>query len=179
MKFASLAAVLAASGLVVAGCGGGGGGSTGTSSETAARDAQVKFSQCMREHGVKNFPDPDANGGILIKAGPGTGLDPQSPTFKAAQEACKKYQPKASGKFDRAQAQKMQDQALKYAQCMRAHGVNFPDPKFEDGGAKMTFGGPAMNPNDPKFKAAADACSKNLPGGKGGPGGGLALGGGK
>src|SRR4051794_9194525 len=95
MKFATLVAVLAASGLVIAGCGGGG-GSTNTTSKAAARDAQVKFSQCMRQHGVKSFPDPDANGGIRIEAGPGTGLDPQSPTFKSAQEACKKYQPKTS-----------------------------------------------------------------------------------
>jgi hypothetical protein len=176
MKFMSLAAVLAVSGVVVAGCGGGGGGGTSTNASSKARDTQVKFSQCMREHGVKNFPDPDANGGILIKAGPGTGLDPNSPQFKAAQKACAKYQPKASGTFNRAQAQKMEAQALKFAQCMRQHGVNFPDPKFSDGGRGVQFGGPGLNPNDPTFKAAQQACSKNMPG----PGGGgLALGGGQ
>jgi hypothetical protein len=180
MKFVSLAAVLAVSGLVVAGCGSGGGGaSTSPSSKAAMRDAAVKYSQCMRENGVKNFPDPQPDGGLLIKAGPGTGIDPQSPAFKAAQEACKKYQPKQSGTFNKANAQKMEQQALDFARCMRAHGVNFPDPQFEDGGRGVKFGGPGINPNDPKFKAASQACAKNLPGAGSGPGGGLALGGGK
>src|SRR5689334_13380379 len=176
MKFVSLAAVLAASAVVAAGCGGGGGGgSTAPKSQAAARDAQVKFSQCMREHGIKQFPDPDSNGGILIKAGPGTGLDPNSPQFRAAQKACAKYQPKASGTFNKDQAQKMEAQALAFARCMRSHGVNFPDPKFSDGGRGVQFGGPGINPNDPTFGTAQQACSKNMPG----PGGGgLALGGG-
>src|SRR5256885_9455313 len=180
MKFVSLAAVLAVSGLVVAGCGSGGGGaSTSPSSKAAMRDAAVKYSQCMRENGVKNFPDPQPDGGLLIKAGPGTGIDPQSPAFKAAQEACKKYQPKQSSTFNKANAQKMEQQALDFARCMRAHGVNFPDPQFQDGGRGGKFGGPGINPNDPKFKAASPACAKNLPGAGTGPGGGLALGGGK
>src|SRR5436190_19240282 len=131
MKFVSLAAVLAVSGLVVAGCGSGGGGSTSPSSKAAVREAAVKYSQCMRENGVKNFPDPQPDGGLLIKAGPDTGIDPQSPALKAALEACKKYEPKKSGTFNRENAQKMQAAALKFAQCMRAHGVNFPDPQFE------------------------------------------------
>jgi hypothetical protein len=171
MKFGWLAAVLAAAGLVVAGCGGGGGSGSSTPSQAAMRDAAVKYSQCMRENGVKAYPDPDSQGRMLVKAGPGTGIDPQSPQFKTAAKACEKYQPKAGGKFDRAQAQKMQQAALEFAQCMRRHGVNFPDPQFQDGGAKMTFGGPGMNPNDPKFRAAQQACAKNMPG-PGGPGGG-------
>jgi hypothetical protein len=169
MKFAFVAAALAAT-LAAAGCGSSGGGGSTTGSAGSARDSQVKFSQCMREHGI-DFPDPDPQGRILIQAGPGSNLNPDSPQFKSAAKACQKYQPKPSGNFDRANAQKMQAAALKYAQCMRAHGVNFPDPKFEEGGAKMTFGGPGLNPNDPNFKAAASACSKLLPVPKGGPGG--------
>jgi hypothetical protein len=170
MKLIATAAVLAASAMGVVACGGGGGGGTST---TAARDAAVKYSQCMRQHGVANFPDPQPDGGMLLKAGPGTGINPESPQFKAAQKACQKLSPKAGAHFDRARAQQMQEAALKFAQCMRSHGVDFPDPKFEDGGAKMTFGGPGINPNDPKFKAAQQACAKSLPKG---PGGAVALG---
>jgi hypothetical protein len=169
MKFAFLAAALAAT-LAAAGCGSGSGGGSSTNSATSARDAQVKFAQCMRQQGI-DFPDPDSQGRILIQAGPGSNLNPDSPQFKTAQKACQKYQPRPSGNFDRANVQKMEAAALKYAQCMRAHGVNFPDPKFQEGGAKMTFGGPGMNPNDPNFKAAAEACSRLMPGPKGGPGG--------
>jgi hypothetical protein len=171
MKLLSFAAVLAVSGVVVAGCGGGGGGSGTAASKNAAHDAAVKYSQCMRQHGIKNFPDPQPDGGMLLKAGPGTGINPDSPQFKAAQQACQKYSPKVGAHFDRARAQQMEQAALKYAQCMRQHGVNFPDPQFQDGGAKMSFGGPGMNPNDPAFKAAAQACSKNMPKGPGGAAG--------
>src|SRR6266487_4400358 len=142
MKFASLAAVLAVSVLVVAGCGGGGGGGPATgSSANAGRDRQVKFSQCMRENGIKDFPDPDSQGGIRINANSTSDLNPNNPQFKTAQKACQKYQPRASGSFDRANVQKMQAAALKYAQCMRAHGIDFPDPKFQNGGVQMSFGG--------------------------------------
>jgi hypothetical protein len=54
-------------------------------------DQQRKLARCLRENGVANFPDPGANGGFQI--GPGSGLDPNDPTFKAAQKACAKYQP--------------------------------------------------------------------------------------
>jgi hypothetical protein len=52
-----------------------------------------KFAQCMRDHGVTNFPDPDENGGLQI--GGGSGLNPNDPTFQAAQTACEKYRPAA------------------------------------------------------------------------------------
>jgi hypothetical protein len=47
-----------------------------------------KMSQCMRDNGITNFPDPDPNGMIRIEGGPGSpgGMDPQDPAFQAAQE---------------------------------------------------------------------------------------------
>src|SRR5215468_1021906 len=47
-----------------------------------------RFAQCMREHGVTGFPDPDPNGGIKIEAKKGSGLAPDNPTFQKAQKAC-------------------------------------------------------------------------------------------
>ncbi len=52
-----------------------------------------KMAQCMREHGLPDFPDPEPDGGIRLHAGGGSHLDPDDPTFKAAQEACAQYQP--------------------------------------------------------------------------------------
>ena len=48
--------------------------------------------QCMRDHGITNFPDPtfDSNGGAQIQLGKGGGLNPDDPKFKAAQKACAK-----------------------------------------------------------------------------------------
>ncbi len=56
-----------------------------------------KMSQCMREHGVPDFPDPEPDGGIKTQVTPGSKLNPDDPTFKAAQEACDKYAPKGPG----------------------------------------------------------------------------------
>ena len=48
--------------------------------------------QCMRDHGITNFPDPtfDENGGAQIRIGKDAGIDPQDPKFQAAQKACAK-----------------------------------------------------------------------------------------
>ncbi|TDD32334.1 hypothetical protein E1287_23300 [Actinomadura sp. KC06] len=51
------------------------------------------FAKCMRDNGISKFPDPKPDGSMLIKAGKGTGLDPQSQEFKDAQKACAKFQP--------------------------------------------------------------------------------------
>jgi hypothetical protein len=52
-----------------------------------------RMAQCMRENGVPEFPDPDPEGGIRLRASPDSRLNPNDPTFKAAQEACKQYRP--------------------------------------------------------------------------------------
>jgi hypothetical protein len=57
-----------------------------------------QYSKCMRDNGVAGFPDPDPEtGGIMLRAGPGSGLDPNDPTFQAAQKACEKLRPVPPG----------------------------------------------------------------------------------
>jgi hypothetical protein len=59
----------------------------------------LKFSKCMRNHGITNYPDPGPHNG------PGggwgidlSGIDLNSPQFQAAQQACRHYQaPKGKG----------------------------------------------------------------------------------
>jgi hypothetical protein len=168
MKFASLVALLATSAAVVAGCGGGGGSNDKHFSANETANA-IKFSQCMRQHGISDFPDPDSQGHLQLKITPGSDMNPNNPQFKSAQQACAKYQEAAGRHIDPAQQQKLQQAALNYARCMRAHGVNFPDPQFD--GGKVTMGGPGLNPNDPNMKSANAACQKLMPGPKGAPGG--------
>jgi hypothetical protein len=50
------------------------------------RVAAIANAECMRKHGVPNFPDPTFSGGQL-NAGLG-GVNPQSPAFKQAAAAC-------------------------------------------------------------------------------------------
>lgn len=52
----------------------------------------LALSKCMRAHGIKDFPDP-SSGGLRLRLAPGSDLDPNSPTFRNAQQACRKYMP--------------------------------------------------------------------------------------
>lgn len=49
-----------------------------------------EFAQCMREHGVPDFPDPNANGLMDIQS---AGIDPESDAYQSAEEACHSLQP--------------------------------------------------------------------------------------
>jgi hypothetical protein len=53
------------------------------------RQQQLQLARCMRQQGI-NMPDPDANGGTDMSR---IGVDPDGPTFKAAEQACRQYQP--------------------------------------------------------------------------------------
>ena len=88
----------------------------------------MKFAACMREHGVSDFPDPDASGELTIDGiVNGSSLDPSTAAWKQAIGACKDLQPPGfTGHKRRAE---QQDAALEFAQCIREHGVkDFPDP---------------------------------------------------
>jgi hypothetical protein len=50
----------------------------------------LRFSRCMRNHGITNFPDPDRNGGIRI---PGSLKDNGGPRYDAALKACQPFPP--------------------------------------------------------------------------------------
>ena len=59
------------------------------------------------------------------------------------------------------------DLALRFARCMRAHGVpNFPDPEAGGGGFQL---GSGIDPRSPAFQSAHRACAQRMPGSRGGP----------
>jgi hypothetical protein len=143
-----------------------------TSGASKAEDV-TRFSACMRSHGVPAFPDPKASsgGGMNLTIGPGSGIDPSSPQFRAAQKTCQKLLPNG-GKANPADQAKAQAQMLKFSACMRAHGLpDFPDPKISGGGIQLSIG-KGLDPNSPVFKAAQKACQSVMPGPKKGAGGG-------
>ncbi len=55
------------------------------------RALSLQFSQCVRSHGVPNFPDPGSDGRIPDPAT--QGINQGSPKFEAANQACGKYRP--------------------------------------------------------------------------------------
>ncbi|WIM97575.1 hypothetical protein ACTOB_001107 [Actinoplanes oblitus] len=69
-------------------------GSGRPNAEDMAKLRQV--SKCMRENGVPTFPDPNPDGGIGIDRK--MGIDPESPTFKAAEKKCEQYGPRPGDK---------------------------------------------------------------------------------
>ena len=101
--------------------------SADTGSSTA-RDKAVAFAECMRSNGIAAFPDPDASGSLTIDGvANGGSVDPSSATFTQALTACKDLEPPGFTGHER-NAQEQSD-ALKFAQCVRDHGVaDFPDP---------------------------------------------------
>jgi hypothetical protein len=115
---------------------------------------------------VPNFPDPDSDGRLTIHSGVDengqkTGVDVNSPRFKTAQRACQKLLPNGGRQTAKQQAEEQQAW-LKFAQCMRAHGVpKFPDPKA--GGELGEKAG--VDPDTPQFQAAQEACHELFPGG--------------
>ena len=122
----------------------------------------LAFSACMRSHGVSSFPDPTSNGGISIQVQPGSGIDPNSPAFQSAQHACQSLLPagKTSGG---SVSPAVRAQILRYAACIRAHGVpNYPDPTFN--GNAVNFGNlSGINPNSPAYQSALSACASLNP----------------
>jgi hypothetical protein len=52
-----------------------------------------EYSKCMHDHGIEDFPDPDADGNIELPERLRTLADNQDPTFMAAARACESLRP--------------------------------------------------------------------------------------
>jgi hypothetical protein len=131
------------------------------SSAQSGNSIGLEFSQCMRSHGITNFPDPSSNGGVSISQG--SGVNVNSPGFQKAQNACAKFAGNTGTPAEQAQDE---NDLLRYANCMRSHGIsNFPDPVRTIAGA-YGFVFVNMDTTTPAYQAAHQAC-KNLEPGEG------------
>jgi hypothetical protein len=152
--------------MALAACGSSGKANHGAGSNGSALG--IKFAVCMRSHGVPNFPDPSSGGGIHISSS--SGINPQSPGFQAAQNACSKLLPGGGpGKGQAPESRKLA--MVKLAECMRKHGLStFPDPTATapspGAGFGIAFGSPGSfiavpqsMIQSPAFNQAAAACS--------------------
>jgi hypothetical protein len=173
----ALSALAGALSLGIAACG----GSTSSSSTTGSTrgtavassagaggryQARLAYAKCMRTHGVK-VPDPSPSGAIPAGL---RGLR-SSPNFKAANQACASLRRTAFGfgSLSPARQAQVQQGLIKFAQCMRAHKIKFPDPTPTAGGGLGIFRHvPGSERGSPPFRSALQACSSNLPRGFGG-----------
>ena len=94
-------------------------GSTATA--PTEQDKAVKFAECIRAHGVPDFPDANADGEFVF------GINVSPAVWTKAVDACKALQPPGSLSAERTPEQ--QSASLRFARCMRENGVkDFPDP---------------------------------------------------
>ena len=171
------AVVALAASLVLAACGGGGGSPSTSPSSGGAQQSNssadslpiatagashlrlLKFTKCMRSHGEPHFPDPNREGDFS-----NYDIDPSSPQFQAADHECAKYLPSvgAPTAAQRAQMDQAFADLLRFAKCMRSHGVSdYPDPRRNAGGVTLLI--PGVNQSSPAFVRAQQHCS-SLPG---------------
>ena len=123
-------AALAIASLIGAGCSKAPADTGGASGDTnaASHEQALKFADCMRDNGVKDFPDPDASRQLTIDAiANGSSLDTNTAAFEQAISACKDLEPPGFTGGKRTAEQ--QSASLRFAQCIRENGVkDFPDP---------------------------------------------------
>jgi hypothetical protein len=137
---------------------------SGCSSSSATRRTMadaLKYAGCMRSHGLTDFPDPTVGSNGLpsfsLNDSPGSDLDPNSPPYQAAQKACKKDLPNLAPQTP-AEKTAAIAAALKYAECMRAHGEpDFPDPNGQ-GVIQIKNATGILDPSSPQYLQAAKAC---------------------
>jgi hypothetical protein len=74
-------------------------GSTTPPAVSSSNTAKLlKYSQCMRAHGIADFPDPNSRGGLDISAGKShPDLQPNNPQYIAANKACQADLPGGGG----------------------------------------------------------------------------------
>jgi hypothetical protein len=165
--------LIAAAVLALTACSGGGSGenassdnaggptpaadSSGSSDQQAVRDWALDYAECLRENGAESFPDPtfDEEG---VPVFGGSDADPE---LQAAKDACEGVLQQAPNfdPMDEAELAAYQDRLLELSACMREHGVDMPDPTFDDeGNPQYPEQGDSKDAPD-VLSAAEEACA--------------------
>ena len=143
---------------------------------SANSPSAVAYSQCIRSHGVPNYPDP-GSGGVLPKTS-GQQLGVSSSQFQAAQSACHYLLPNAGGSFQQqdqqcvlagdcppALVQRMLTSGRTFAACMRSHGVsNWPDASIDTGAHQgvpfFDLSKAGINDHSPQIRSKIVECGR-------------------
>jgi hypothetical protein len=133
------------------------------SSNGGARyQARLNLAKCLRAHGI-NVPDPSPNSGgagfRVLANYPRSEIEP-------AIQGCHRDLVQAFPVLGLSASQRaqLQQRLVKFAQCMRSHGVNIPDPGSTAGGGfgfRQAFR--ALDRNSPAFQSALTACQSLRP----------------
>ena len=166
--------------LLAAACGGSPSSAAGGSPNaggSASSPSAVGYSACIRSHGVPNYPDPGSSGALPKTDAQQLGVSTSE--YEAAQHACQHLLPVGSaslrqcemaGVCTHAEIQQWLDAGLRFARCMRAHGVpNWPDPSVGPQGGGVAFAisvsKDGFDPHSPQIEAKVNECGHLMPGG--------------
>ena len=166
----------AALALLTAACGGSpsstGPGGSSNAGGPANSQIGINYANCMRSHGVPKYPDPDssnelANGLPKVSL---QQLEVSSSQYQAAQSDCAHLLPNG-GQMTQVQSQKDLNAMLRFARCMRSHGVpNWPDPTYGSAGWGFNLVHVhGFDPNSTQIDHKMDVCDRVLPPGIGVP----------
>jgi hypothetical protein len=176
---AGLLVIVAAAAVLAAACGGGapppGGSPPGLSApgDPARYQQALAYSECMRAHGVPNFPDPDAAGNIVQHVSGGQPPD-NGPRAQAADSTCH-HLLSGGGTGSPAVQRRIVSELLRLARCMRAHGEpNFPDPTVGGtppagndvslpGNITLGLAAAGIDVNSARYQTAGHACRSLAP----------------
>lgn len=152
-----LAAGLGSAAVLAAGC-----GSSGSTPTTPSQLAQAaKYTKCLRQHGLANFPDPKAiteNGTPTVTIAFPAGST-NAPQFDAATGACNHLYPSNNGGGKRIIGPNGPAHMLAFARCVRRHGVaTFPDPPTPGSGNHRGPPFAGVDWRSPTVQAAAKTC---------------------
>lgn len=154
-----------------------------TAEGSANSPSAVAYSQCIRSHGVPNFPDPPGNGQAPKASAQQLGVSGSQ--LQAAEAACQGLYPdnvgsagvltkdslgqcEETGDCPPALVQEAMSALRTYARCMRSYGLpNWPDPTIDSEGrpgfdlVHVT----GFDPNSSQTSNVMQECYHVMPGG--------------
>ncbi|MGO9903631.1 MAG: hypothetical protein ACLP0J_29090 [Solirubrobacteraceae bacterium] len=128
----------------------------------AVQDARLEAAKCMRAQGI-NIPDLTPGGGRIVAV---LRIIASYPTVKvqSAEKACysslRQAFPNAFGTdLTPAQLAERRQQGVVFAECMRSHGINYPDPTTAAANPAAAVSQiNSLDTSSPAFKAAGTTC---------------------
>lgn len=138
-------------------------GSTGNHVAQLASTPTLAYANCLRSHGVRNWPDPNSSGLFDKSKLTLQQLGVSNSQLDAAQAACQRLLPGGGEQLNQAGLRTMERDALDFARCMRSHGVsNWPDYTLRGGTPIFDLHGTTIAPNSPLIVAKQLTCRSSL-----------------
>jgi hypothetical protein len=135
--------------------------------ELDGQEAILAFVACLRDNGI-DLPDPQFGAAGPFGGDPDAlaNVDFMSGEFLDAMEACQGFLDSLQPDLDPEQQAEQNEQLLRFAECMRREGIDFPDPDpirgLTIGSLRGEDGGMAIDPFSPEFQAASGVCSAEV-----------------